>query len=89
MSIFIPNSEISTLYDASKLSEVSDKADFEHEIESIARACNLAANAGQKSIVWDKPISATAIDKLKDKNYKVDVDLNAAKSNSIYTISWK
>lgn len=89
MSIFISSEDLSTLFDASKLSDVSDKAEIEHEIESIARSCNLAANAGQKSIIWDKPISNEALSRLEQSNYKVKSDPNSAIPDSIYTISWK
>ena len=89
VSIFISNEDLNTLFDASKLSDVSDKAELEHEIESIARSCNLAANAGQKSTIWDKPISNEALSRLKQSNYTVKPDSNSAIPDSIYTISWK
>ena len=89
VSIFISNEDLNTLFDASKLSDLSDKAELEHEIESIARSCNLAANAGQKSIIWDKPISNSTLSRLKQCNYSVESDPNSAIPNSIYIISWK
>lgn len=80
--------DMTTLYDASYLLQVSEGADLEHEIMTIAALCNNAANTGETRAIWDKPISPAAKAKLEEKGYTVSVIPNSAIKNSMYTIMW-
>lgn len=89
MAKLIDKSDISTLHTAEELRDVASSAESIHEIESIARACNLSANTGETSTTWDKSISQSAMLKLKSNGYTVTANPNSAKAESMYTISWE
>lgn len=87
-SKFIVQAELNVLKPATELAAVAANAVYNHELASIARECNLAANTGAVSVAWNKPISENAKKVLSDNGYRVQsVEFSAAK-DSMYTISW-
>lgn len=89
MADLIRGEDLNKLHEASELCEVADTAAETHELESIARLCNLAANTGEHWAIWDKPLSDTAKSKLQDLRYEIKSAPNAAVPDSIWYISWK
>lgn len=88
MTEYISKDDLSILQPASTLAEVSAGARLYHELHSIARACNLAANTGESSVLWDKPISDENRQKLEDNGYKLTQDDTSMYPSRTYTISW-
>lgn len=88
MAEYISVEELSTLQPAASLKEVASGAALYHELHSIARACNQAANTGQLSVSWDKSIHPDNLAKLKAQGYLIDKCTASIYPDSTYIISW-
>lgn len=86
----IDPADISVLKPAAELKTISANADYIHEVAAIARLCNLGANAGQKSAVWEHPMREDIRKMLTGDPYyyKVNPVQHTAQPNTLWTISW-
>ena len=86
----ISNENINTLYSASELSGIADLAPDEHLKNAVARACNLAANTGEKSIEWNQSLTETLKAELISKGYTVipKTDVYHGEIKDFYIISF-
>lgn len=87
MTDLIAQAELTNLLPASRLAEVSATAEQVHELAAIACNCNSAANAGQTSTVWNKPISEYAMNELRINGYIVEPQRSASPGN-VWVIRW-
>lgn len=87
MAGLIPIEDITTLIPASDAKAVADGAADTIEEQTVAAAINTAANAGQHSITWSKPISNTLKSTLEDLGYRVISNVRAADPSCSWTIN--
>lgn len=81
--------DINNLHTAEELCEVADNAAKDHELSAVIRLCNLAANTGEHSAIWDKSLSKDTKAILEQKGYKVIQSKNSADPRYLWEISWR
>lgn len=87
MTSLIPMDELTILKSASEVKAVADEAVQIIEQQTMAAAINSAANTGQHSITWSKPISDALKAVLEGQGYTVTKNNRAADPNYSWTIS--
>ena len=87
MTSLIPMDELTELKAASEVKAVADEAVQIIEQQTMAAAINSAANTGQHSITWSKPISDALIAVLEGQGYRVTKNNRAADPSYSWTIS--
>lgn len=87
MVSLIPMDELTTLKSASEVKTVADSAVATIEQQTVAAAINSAANTGQHSITWSKPLSDTLKATLEGLGYTVTSNRRAADPDYSWTIS--
>lgn len=87
MTSLIPMDELTVLKSASEVKAVADEAVQIIEQQTMAAAINSAANTGQHSITWSKPISDALKAVLEGQGYTVTKNNRAADPNYSWTIS--
>ncbi len=85
----IQSKDMTTLYAADTLVDVADCAELAHEQMSIAHALNNAANTGEYSTEWNKPISKEMMQILESYGYLVETRTDTSITDSMYIIKWK
>lgn len=80
--------DMTKLIDASTAKKVSETAVAELEEMQVAHCINEAANCGQTSAVYCRPMSSTLLDTLVSKGYTVTQPAPIAKQGDEYIISW-
>lgn len=78
MASLIPIDEITTLKSASEVKAVADEALKIHEEQTVAALINQAANSGQHSVIWNRPMSEELEKTLKAQGYKILKNMHAA-----------
>lgn len=84
----IPQDELTTLKAASAVKTVAEGAVAELEEMSVAHLINTAANCGEYSAVYSKPISAALRTKLAGQGYTLSEPAPIAKPGDETIISW-
>jgi len=84
----IPQDELTTLKAASAVKTVAEGAVAELEEMSVAHLINTAANCGEYSAVYSKPISAALRTKLEGQGYTLTEPKPIAKPGDETIISW-
>lgn len=84
----IPQNELTTLKAASAVKTVAAGAVAELEEMSVAHLINTAANCGEYSAVYNKPISAALRTKLAGQGYTLSEPAPIAKPGDETIISW-
>ena len=87
MTSLIPMDELTILKSANEVKAVADEAVQIIEQQTMAAAINSAANTGQHSITWSKPISDALKAVLEGQGYIVTKNNRAADPNYSWTIS--
>lgn len=81
--------DMATLQSASDVKAIAETAVAELEEMSVAHCINEAANTGEYSAVYSKPISAALRTKLEGQGYTLSAPAPLAKSGDVTNISWK
>ena len=81
--------DMTTLQAASSVKTVADTAVAELEEMSVAHLINNAANTGEYSAVYGRPISDTLRTKLEGQGYTLSEPKPIAKSGDETIISWE
>lgn len=82
--------DMTTLYAASTVKTTSDTAADDLEKMQVAHCINEAANCGQTSVVYCRPISDTLKDTLVNQmGYTLTEPAPIAKHGDEYIISWE
>ena len=85
----IPQDQLTTLKAASAVKTVADTAVAELEEMSVAHLINTAANTGEYSAVYSKPISKALKTKLEGQGYTLLSPAPLAKAGDETIITWK
>jgi len=85
----IPPEDMTTLVAASMSKSCADTAVAELEEISVAYAINSAANCGEHTVTYAKPISATLRTKLEGFGYVITPPAPLARPGDVSIISWK
>lgn len=81
--------DMTTLQSASSVKSVADNAVAELEEMSVAHLINNAANTGEYSAVYGRPISDALRTKLEGQGYTLSEPKPIAKSGDETIISWE
>ena len=81
MTGLIPIDEMTTLKSASEVKAVADEAISIHEQQSVAALINQAANSGQHSVIWNRPMTDELKKVLEGQGYKITKNNHAADPN--------
>ena len=81
--------DMTTLKSAAEVKAVAGTAVSELEEMSVAHCINEAANTGEYTAVYSKPISAALRTKLEGQGYILSSPAPLAKSGDVTNISWK
>ena len=81
--------DMTTLISAAEAKTVASTAADELEEMQVAHCINEAANCGQYSAVYCRPLSTTMITKLETEGYTLTQPQPMAKPGDEYIISWK
>ena len=81
--------DMATLQSASDVKAIAETAVSELEEMSVAHCINEAANTGEYSAVYSKPISAALRTKLEGQGYTLSAPAPLAKSGDVTNICWK
>ena len=81
--------DLTTLQAATAVKTVAEGAEAELEEMSVAHLINEAANCGQMSATYGRPISAVLQTKLITKGYSLSSPAPIAKNGDEVIISWK
>lgn len=81
--------DMATLQPATDVKAIAETAVSELEEMSVAHCINEAANTGEYSAVYSKPISAALRTKLESQGYTLSSPAPLAKSGDVTNISWK
>lgn len=89
VNLYTTPEELNTLHSAEQVKSVSE-ASFEiQERSAVARLINLAANTGEKTALWNHPLSVNLKKELESQGYKVIQPDRVAKENTVWQISWE
>lgn len=80
--------DMTTLYSASASKSTASSAVLELERMQIAHCINEAANCGEYSATYARPISATMLQELTAEGYEVSSPAPIAKPGDVSIISW-
>lgn len=89
VNLYTTPEELNTLHSAAQVKLVSEAAFEIQQRNSIARLINLAANVGEKSAVWNHPITDTIKEELEGNGYKLTQPKRIAKDYTMWQISWE
>lgn len=81
--------DMTTLITASEANTVALTAATDVEEMTVAHAINEAANCGETSVMYPRPISDTVLTKLKGNGYTITTPRPIAKPGDVIIISWK
>ena len=81
--------DMATLQSASDVKAIAETAIAELEEMSVAHCINEAANTGEYSAVYSKPISDALRIKLEGQGYTLSAPAPLAKSGDVTNICWK
>lgn len=74
----IEHKQLATLLPASTVAAIADKAQLLHQEQEVAYLINSAANTGEKSVIWNKPMTDALKAILDGQGYKVTRMPNSA-----------
>lgn len=80
--------DMTTLYSASSSKSTASSAVLDLERMQIAHCINEAANCGEYSATYARPISAEMLQELEDEKYEVTSPAPIAKPGDVSIISW-
>lgn len=89
LSELIQEEDINTLFPASEVKAVAQKAADIQELAAVTRAINLAANVGQLIVRWTNPLKSSTRDQLIAQGYKVTQLFDTAHPEYCWDIEWK
>lgn len=78
--------EISKLHSASEAREVSEAANADQNLDAVARSINLAANTGERRIIWISTIHGNTMTALGLAGYTIE--RSPCATGDRYVISW-
>ena len=81
--------DMATLQSAADVKAIAETAVAELEEMSVAHCINEAANTGEYSAVYSKPISDALRTKLEGQGYTLSAPAPLAKSGDVTNICWK
>ena len=85
----IPQDELTELKSADEVNSVAEVAVSELEEMSVAHLINTAANCGEYTAVYSKPLSAALRTKLEGQGYTLSEPAPIAKPGDETIISWE
>ena len=80
--------DMTTLFSASDSKSTASSAALDLERMQIAHCINEAANCGEYSATYARPISSEMLQELEDENYEVTSPAPIAKPGDVSIISW-
>ena len=89
VNLYTTPEELNTLHSAAQVKVVSEAAFEIQQRNSIARLINLAANVGEKSAIWNHPITDSIKKELEGQGYELTQPKRVAKDSVMWQISWE
>lgn len=80
--------DMTTLFSAADSKSTASSAALDLERMQIAHCINEAANCGEYSATYARPISAEMLQELEDEHYEVSSPAPIAKPGDVSIISW-